>query len=132
MNIVSGQVISVESYGDLSLIKVNALQSEVSCIIIKNPEFSAQLQPEAEVRLLFKETEVIIGKDQILPVSLPNQIDCQITDIKRGKLLSTFTLQCENDTIASIITSHALDKWHFKIGDRVIAMIKANEIMLSL
>ena len=113
MNIVNGQVSSIETFGDLSLVKVYALQTEISCIIIQNPEFSDQLRPNASVRLLFKETEVIIGKDQNLPVSLPNQIPCQISEIKRGKLLSRFTLTCGQVAIASIITTQALEKWQF-------------------
>lgn len=99
-------------------------------IVIETPETADYLKLGAPVKVMFKETEVIIGKSGA-DISLQNQIPVKVVAIEQGQLLSQLNLQYQGYHLCSIITTNAVKKLQLKPGVEVIAMIKTNEIMLS-
>ena len=83
------------------------------------------------VKVLFKETEVIISKAANPDISLRNQVSGEINEIQSGEILSKVTLNTHIGNIISIITTKAVNSLQLKIGDKATAMIKTNEVMLS-
>jgi molybdate transport system regulatory protein len=132
MNSLKGHIKEVQVNGSLSLVTV-ALSDETlfKAVIIETPETASYLRAGHLVKVLFKETEVVIGKDITHLISLQNQIKGKIKRIERGLLLSNIVINTPVGDISSIITTNAADQLSLKEELTVCAMVKTNEIMLS-
>lgn len=132
MNSLNGHIKEVQVNGSLSLVTV-ALSDQIlfTTIIIETPETVSYLSAGHLVKVLFKETEVIIGKDIKHLISLQNRIRGVIKRIDRGLLLSKLLISTPVGEISSIITTNAVDQLGLEEELVVWAMVKTNEIMLS-
>ncbi|HTB99151.1 MAG TPA: TOBE domain-containing protein [Ferruginibacter sp.] len=131
MNILIGTITSIQSHDDLSLVKVISDGITLTTIILDTPATTDYLTIEKNVKLLFKETEVIIAKSLDLNISVQNRIPCKIESIIAGTILSQINLSFGQIIIKSIITSDAVKQLALKENDIVLALIKTNEISLS-
>ncbi|MFT6783547.1 MAG: molybdate transport system regulatory protein [Saprospiraceae bacterium] len=131
MNTLTGKRIEVKVEDHLSPVKVDVSGVLFSTIVIDTPASSGYLQVDNMVQVIFKETEVIIGRGSDHQVSLRNQVNGAISEIDQGVLLSKVVVSTDIGPITSIITSGAIINLNLKLGDKVAAMIKTNEIMLS-
>ena len=130
MNILPGTIQSINTHGNLTLVKVNVSDLTFTSIVIETPDTASYLREGTEIKVMFKETEVIIGLNDP-NISLQNRIPAKVTSIKEGKLLSELTLSYRDYSICSVITSNAVRQLQLSPGNEVVAMIKTNEIMLS-
>ena len=78
MNKIQGKIIEIRTQGTLSLITLSIGMTHVKSIIIDTPETASYLREGAVVFIMFKETEVILGKGIDLKVSLQNRLNCKI------------------------------------------------------
>ena len=116
----------------MSLVTIDLDQNiQLKTIVIETPETALYLKTGNRISALFKETEVIIGIDQLSQISLQNRIDCKVQSIETGKLICKIILECEVGIITSIISTNAVTTLRLKKGMSAVAMIKLNEIMLS-
>lgn len=131
MNSVKGTISHIETQGNLSL--VNVLSGEVifTSIIIEAPDQISYLEIGHEIYIHFKETEVFLGKEPIGQITLRNRIRGNVKNIEKGKLLSEVILETEVGQISSIVTTRAVEELNLKKDEKVVAMIKTNEIMIS-
>lgn len=130
MNILSGTIQDLQVHGNLTLVKVVVSDITFTSIVIETPETAPYLSIGTPIKVMFKETEVIIGKSGA-NISLQNQIPVKVVSIEQGQLLSQLNLQYQEYTLCSIITSNAVKQLQLQPGVEVIAMIKTSEIMLS-
>lgn len=131
MNSLQGTVESLNIHENLTLATIKVGDVLMKSIVIETPETCLYLVKGNPVKVLFKETEVVIGKGDISGISLQNRLECELVHINKGVLLSELTLTTQNTTIYSIITTNAVNQLGLKVGESVLAMIKTNEIMLS-
>jgi len=131
MNKIKGKIVDIKSSGSVSLVKINANNHVISSILLKNDSDSF-IKMEAQVTVLFKETEVIIATGKVADISLQNKFSGPIINLEKGAILSTLTVQTEIGNIVSMITTNAVDQLNLSLNDTVTAMIKSNEIMLSV
>ena len=159
MNVVYGEITEILSEGDLSLVRILAGGQSFHAILIDTPATSTYLRIGHPVRLLFKETEVMIAKQDSLQISVRNQVRCRVAKITPGKLLCELTLDWPvlpihptgitpsesgitssesgitpsepGAPLRSIITRAACEELDLKVNDPVIALIKTNEVSLS-
>jgi molybdopterin-binding protein len=145
MNVVYGEITEILSEGELSLVRILAGGQSFHSILIDTPATSTYLRNGHPVRLLFKETEVMIAKQDSLQISVRNQIRCRVAKITPGKLLCELTLDWPvlpihqtgiapfepGAPLRSIITRAACEELGLKVNDPVIALIKTNEVSLS-
>ena len=131
MNSLTGRIIEIDTSGNLSIVTM-VIHKELflKSIVLETSETVGYLQEEKQVSVLFKETEVIIAtiKDHI---SIENRIPVIINTIEKGILLSRIVLEASFGKIVTVISTHTLKSLQLKIGAKVYAMIKLNEIMLS-
>ncbi len=130
MNNLPGTISSIETHGNLTLVKIDISNISFTSIVIETPDTVDYLKIGRGINVMFKETEVIIGKGKA-QISLQNRIPTRIIAIKKGQLLSQITLQYNDHSLSSIITSNAVDQLELTPGTEVIAMVKTNEVMLS-
>lgn len=131
MNILKGNIESIAVNGDLSIVRVIVAGSVFSSIVIDTPETASFLKVNNEVKIIFKETEVIIGVGDMSGISLRNKMVGTVKSIDADILLSKLTLETPMGEITSIITSNAVEQLKIKPGMEVTAMVKTNELILS-
>lgn len=131
MNSLSGEIVTIETCKDLSLVKVECHSIILSSIIIETPATVDYLEIGREINVLFKETELIISKKAEKGISLQNQLPCKIEKITKGELLSSLILAFKGEEIRSVITSNAVRNLALEVGMEVFAMVKTNEMMLA-
>lgn len=131
MNILKGEIASLKVQGALSLVMVAVSSVRLSTIVIDTPETVSYLRVGNTVKVIFKETEVIIGKGTSRNISLQNKLAGTIRSVESGEILSKLVLDTVAGEITSIITANAVSQLELKEGTAVTAMIKTNEIMLS-
>ena len=67
---------------------------------------------------------MILASDETHKISIENVFPCKITDIKKGKLLSSIRLLYYENELTSIITSQSLEKLNLVPGMKITAMVK--------
>jgi molybdate transport system regulatory protein len=67
-----------------------------------------------------------------MPLSARNRIEGVVKEIKKGEVASTVKIEVSKPmTITSMITKEAVEELGIKEGDKVEAVIKATEVMVS-
>ncbi len=131
MNVLTGQIETITIKGSLSLVRVVVAHIPLTAIVIDTPESAPYLEPGNEINVIFKETEVIIGKGKEHQISLQNRIPGTVQAIEAGELLSRVVVNTPAGEIVSVITANAVAQLTLTVGSEVTAMIKTNEIMVS-
>ncbi|WP_298309754.1 TOBE domain-containing protein [uncultured Aquimarina sp.] len=132
MNVFSGHISDIKVSESLSMVSVRLSEHvELKAIIVETPETASYLKIENAVEVLFKETEVIISKEDTLSISIQNKVKATIKDVTKGMLLSKLILKSEVGDMIAILATEALDEMMLAENQEVIAMIKVNEIMIS-
>ena len=131
MNILNGTISQIQSHEGISLVKVQSNDVSFSTIVLDTPETSDYLKLQNPVKIIFKETEVVISKDLNPNISTQNKLLCRIESIHKGVILSQINLVHEQQVIKSIITRNACEELNLKENDTVLALIKTNEVSLS-
>ncbi len=131
MNILHGHIDSLTSSGSLTLVHVNVRQTRLSAIVIDRPDTAPYLKLGNSVTVLFKETEVVVGRGTEHFVSLQNKLPGSVESIAKGELLSRLVLATAVGKVVSVITTNALRQLALEPGSAITAMIKTNEMMLS-
>jgi len=89
MNIFSGHISAIVINESLSMVSVQFDQGvSLKTIVVETPETASYLRIGNAIQVLFKETEVILAKQDTLAISVQNQIPGTIQAIERGVLLS--------------------------------------------
>lgn len=131
MNVLNGIIAEIQSHEGLSLVRVKSNELVFSSIVLDTAATSGYLKKENPVKIIFKETEVIISKDLNPNISIQNKIPCRIESIKKGVILCQVNLIFNEEIIKSIITSNACEQLNLEENDSVMALIKTNEVSLS-
>ena len=131
MNILNGKITAVEVNGSLSSVAVVVDEILLKSIIIETPDTVSYLKVGHNIKVVFKETEVIIGIGKVSNLSLQNKIPGKVALIEKGTLISKITIETKIGNIVSVISTNAVNNLALKPGQDVTAMIKTNEILLS-
>lgn len=132
MNSLNGTIKSVNVNGSMSIAEIDMGHDiTLKTIVLETPETASYLTEGNAVKVLFKETEVVIGLQTDLKISLQNRIPGIIEVIELGSLISKITINTDLGTIVSVISRNSVDTLRLIKGSSVVAMIKLNEVMLS-
>ena len=131
MNILKGTIEKLTISGSLTLIGIKVGTIDMSAIVIDTPKTAPYLKVGNTITVVFKETEVIIGKGIHHQISMQNKFIGKISAIESKELLSKVSIATSVGTINSIITTNAVKQLALNIGSEVTAMIKTNEILLT-
>ncbi|MCK5638350.1 MAG: TOBE domain-containing protein [Flavobacteriaceae bacterium] len=131
MNSLKGKIEAVNVSGDLSIVTVKVNNTNFSAIVIDTPKTDSYLVKNNPINVIFKETEVIIGVGSVEGISLRNKLFGEVVSIASDNLLSKLVVDTDVGEISSIITSKSVERLKIKIGTKLTAMIKTNELMLS-
>jgi len=131
MNLLSGEIAAIKTEGSLSLVKVMVHDCAITSIVIETLESASYLRISNKIKIVFKETEVVLAKAFSGAISLQNKLDCTVHSFEKGALLCKIILNFQDTQITSVITRNAFDQLDIQENDSVLAMIKTNEISLA-
>ena len=131
MNILKGTIEKLTISGSLTLIGIKVGTIDMSAIVIDTPKTAPYLKVGNTITVVFKETEVIIGKGNTDEISLRNKFKGTIEILESKELLSKLTINTNVGKISSIITTNAVKQLKLELGTTVTAMVKTNEILIS-
>lgn len=66
-----------------------------------------------------------------MALSARNQLPGTVTDIKLGTVVAEVVVKVGDNEVASVITRSSVERLGLKVGDQVMAVIKATEVMIS-
>ncbi len=130
MNKLKAQIVNIETSEHISLVDLQANGDLFTCVVIETPETADYLKIGNAVHLLFKETEVSIGKNLSGQISLRNQIHSTIKQIEKGRVLTKIILDYKGIEIGSVITTRSANQLNLQVGEAVVGLIKANEVSI--
>ncbi|SFC90849.1 molybdenum-pterin binding domain-containing protein [Zunongwangia mangrovi] len=132
MNNLSGKIKHIKNSEYLSEVIIELENNSIfNVFLVETPQTASYLKPGQKIKLLFKETEVIISKHLMPEISIRNQLKAEIIEIKPGKILSEIVLKSAVGKIKSLLSSTVLQQMNFSESQEVLILVKANEIMLS-
>ncbi len=131
MNQLRGRIVAIETDGHLSLVEVNVGSDTLTAMLLEAPDNASYLAAGNAVAVLFKETEVSLGKNLSGQLSLRNRLRGTVRRIRHGKILSEVALDYQGQTLTSIVTTRAVTSLGLAEGDEVEALVKANEVSLT-
>ena len=81
---------------------------------------------------LFKASSVIVAKQNELKLSATNQIAGVVSEIIDGAVNAEIIIDANGDKISAIITKKSVQNLGLKVGDKVLAVIKATQIIVGV
>ena len=130
MNSLQGVITAISTEKDISLVTIAAAGETFSALVIDTPATAAYLKPHHQIRMVFKETEMAIGKNLSGSLSLRNRFNATIRQIQSGKILSSVSLDFKGHNLCAIITTQSVKELHLAAGDTVVGLVKTNEVSL--
>ena len=70
-------------------------------------------------------------KARTMEISARNQLKGKITNIVRGSVNGEVTVDIGGQVVTSSITLASIDRLALKIGDSVVAIVKATDVMIG-
>jgi molybdopterin-binding protein len=131
MNQLQGTITAIESAGDISLVTMLVAGESFSSLVLDTPATAAWLQVGKEIVMVFKETEMAIGKGLTGGLSLRNRFEATVCHIDTGSILSCVQLDFKGHQLEAVITSRSVAELQLAVGDAVVGLVKTNEISLT-
>jgi molybdate transport system regulatory protein len=130
VNKLIGKIILVETSSHMSMVDIDVDGDVFSSIVLETPATAPYLKQGSSVTLLFKETEVSIGKNLSGLISLRNRFKATIKGLEKSDILTKVILNYKSNAIVSIISSRSAQKLGLIDGDDVEWLVKTNEVSL--
>ena len=131
MNTLTGVISNVKQSNHLTMVEVDVSGISLKSIVLETEGSSSHLKIGSEIKVLFKETEVVLAKGSLPLISLQNRIEGAVIKVEAGELLSRVIMNTTVGEIHSVITSASVNRLEIVPGDQLIALIKTNEVMLA-
>lgn len=132
MNKLTGKITHIDAQTHLSLVQVQVAHQVLQVLLVETPQTAIYLQLGQTVTLLFKETEVLLAQAPLASqISVPNQLPVVVENIEKGNLLSRVGLNFAEHRLSALVLTTVLEQMPLELGQAVVALIKANEIMFA-
>jgi molybdopterin-binding protein len=130
VNKLTGKIVLIESSLHISMVDIDVDGDVFSSIVLETPASAPYLKQGCSVTLLFKETEVSIGKNLSGLISLRNRFKATIKRIETSDILTKVFLNYKAKEVVSIISTRSARKLDLAEGDSVEWLVKTNEVSL--
>lgn len=135
MNRLPGRILRVESAGDLSLVDLDVGGHVLSALVLDSPASEPRLVAGAAAAALFKETEVMLARPDLGPLSVRNRLPCRVRGREPGRLVTHFRLEAhlagDAAVVHALVTTRAAEELGLRDGDEVLALVKSTEMALE-
>jgi molybdopterin-binding protein len=128
MNALSGKIVKIASSGEIGQVHIDVNGAIFTSMLLDVNSFGITI--EDNVKLLFKANEVLIATKES-QVSAKNAFLGKVIKIEQGLILSEVSLEFQDLSIKSIITTNSLQTLNIKEDMTFLWFVKANEVTLQ-
>jgi len=121
-------VSKIQNCDSLNVVEFNFHKLNLSMMSL---DLNAKVKIGSRVKLLVKPTHIALAKEFSGEVSYSNQLPATIVSLENGTLLSSIELELFDAKLESVITLNSSKRMKLKIGDRVMAFIKASDLSIG-
>lgn len=102
--------------------------------ITVDSEKALGLKEGKEAYFIFKAPSVIIAKEggEGLRLSATNQLKAIVKDVVDGAVNTEVIVTCGDSEISAIITKESAQKLSLKVGEGIVAIIKATQVIIGV
>jgi molybdopterin-binding protein len=130
MNTLPVIIRNIKSAEGVSLAVVETEKNLLQILMVDSAGSNSWIKTGDMAEVIFKETEVFLGRGIYGGISIQNQLGCEVVYIEKGSLLSMVKLRFGRSNLYSVVTSQSVDDLNIKAGDKITAMIMSNDITL--
>lgn len=132
MNSFKGHILEVETVGNLSLVRVAlGKNTQWVSVVLDTAQTAPYLVSGEEIRVLFKETEVILNLQDPNLLSVDNYLKGTVKEVEAGEILSRLVLDTEIGELVAVVGSKSIKRLGLARNMSVLAMVKMNELILA-
>lgn len=128
MSYIAATVENIKSLDSLHVVEFRHKENQ---LFMMSLQLHDEVQKATKVKLLIKPMHIAIGKSMQGLLSYSNQLKTTITSIQEGELLCSVKLDYFGTTLESIITQKSSQQMNLKVGEEVLALIKASDLSIS-
>lgn len=128
MNKLKGKITALTSKDQFSKVTLIVENEIFKAIVINVNAINPNLVVGQTVNILFKETDVTLSLNAPKQISIDNQIEVIVKEIKKGVLLSRVTVAFQNTNIKTVVPAEFATK--IQVGMSLTMLIRSNELML--
>lgn len=131
MNVLPGRIEAMQFAVPFCSLQIRVAGYRWHSIVLETPETAPYLRFDAQIDLLFKETDVLLSRDQPTGFSAPNICQVEIQQINNGQLLSRVSLRLNDHSMLALVTSEAVQSLALRPGQTVFAWINSHALQLA-
>ncbi len=128
MNTIKAIITEIKKHQNISALSFNALNSTMSMVAL---ELDENLQIGTKVLLKAKATNISLAKEIQNELSISNQLQGEVFEVSNGTVLCSVKIKIGESVLESIITQNSASRMDIKVGDTIIALIKATDVSIA-
>jgi len=128
MNKINATIESIEFHEGISAVTFDAMAHKLMMVSL---DLNKSLKKGTHVTLGIKATHIALSKKLHDDISLSNQLIGSIRNIENGKILCSVILYVKGTYLESIITQKSAQRMNIKIGDEIVALMKASDLYIA-
>jgi len=127
MNTFKGTIAEIKSFDSFRLLQMTVNGMSVQAVTL---ELDDRFSVNTPVRVLVKESDVVIAKNRTGMLSIENRYCGVVTEITPGEIFSEIAIDTPLGPMTAIIGRNAQDYMKLVPGDSVNVFVRANEIAI--
>jgi len=127
MNTIKATIRHLQSSEGISIVHFDVLGEAMRMMAL---DLDKGLAKGKEVVIGVKATNIALALEKNSGLSISNQLEVTISKIDLGDLLCCVTFTFHNETWESVITRDSALRLDFKVGARVVALVKSSELSI--
>lgn len=132
-NQLSGKIECIKSGQVNSEVIVKVGDDKITAIITNDGCNSLNLKDGMDAVAIIKASNVMVVKGDCATITARNKLKGEIASIKDGVVNSDIEIKLSGGTIVTaIVTNDSKEELNLKVGDEVIALFKANSVILGV
>lgn len=128
MSNLVAKIVDIQSSDSLHIVKFDAYGQTLSMMSL---DLDKNMSVGTKVELSIAPSHVAIGKDFSGDISYSNRLEVRVASCENGVLLTSLKLELFDAYLEAIITAESSKRMDLKVGDRVMALIKASEVSIA-
>lgn len=132
MNTITAEILTIQNLENLNLLHA---QTQCDKLTMMSLELNPSLTQGSVVKLAIKPTNIILANENAAisatQLSCENRLQATITQIEKGTLLCSVTLEYLQNSFEAIITLNAANAMKLQKGQSMTMLIKASDIYIQ-
>lgn len=127
MNHLKATVTNLKKFDGVSEIEFETPHHKLSMVAL---EINDDLKTGSKLILQAKATNIALATQIEEFISISNQLHVNVVEVEYGEILCSVKLQFEDTLLESIISKKSASKMDIKVGNTLIALIKASDLSI--